>query len=79
MDGYGKVAIARASLLGCVMIGILGGPATAETLIEQSAEYRLQLDFRVPDAALALKLLICSVPSFPSISAAILVKFTPRT
>jgi hypothetical protein len=34
------------------MIGILSGQATAETLSEQSAESRFQLDFRVPDAAL---------------------------
>ena len=41
-------AIVRALLLASV----LAGTARAQTLIEQSAEARLQLDFHVPDAAL---------------------------
>ena len=47
------VAIVRALLLAAVMGGIIGRQATAETLVEHSAESRFQLDFHVPDAALA--------------------------
>jgi hypothetical protein len=52
MGGQVTVAIVRALVLAGVMVGIVGRPVTAETLIEHSAESRLQLDFRVPDAAL---------------------------
>ena len=45
----------------CVMLGALAcgsapGPARAETLVEFSAETQMQLDFHVPDAALAAML-----------------------
>jgi hypothetical protein len=46
------VAIARALLLAGVMAGSAGHQASAETLVEHSAESRFQLDFHVPDAAL---------------------------
>ena len=46
------VAIGRALLVASFMAGVVGREPTAGTLIEQSAESRLQLDFRVPDAAL---------------------------
>src|SRR5437660_305718 len=34
------------------MLAAAGTPADAQTLVEQSAEARMQLDFHVPDAAL---------------------------
>jgi hypothetical protein len=40
-----------AALLAVFMLGA-SGPATAETFVEQNAEFRMQLDFVVPDAAL---------------------------
>jgi hypothetical protein len=52
MGGQVTVAIVRALVLAGVMVGIVGRPVTAETLLEHSAESRFQLDFRVPDAAL---------------------------
>jgi hypothetical protein len=52
MGGQVTVAIVRALLLAAVTVGIVGRQATAETLIEHSAESRFQLDFHVPDAAL---------------------------
>ena len=52
MGGQLMVTMVRALLLASLMAGIAGRQAAAETLIEQSAETRLQLDFRVPDAAL---------------------------
>jgi hypothetical protein len=52
MRGQITVAVTRGLLLAGVMLGIVGHQAVAETLIEQSAESRLQLDFHVPDAAL---------------------------
>ena len=45
-------AAALASLLAACAIGGLVGAADAQTLVEQSAEARMQLDFHVPDAAL---------------------------
>ena len=40
--------------LGLVALATLGVPsAAAQNVIERSAEYRYQLDFQVPDAALA--------------------------
>jgi len=47
--------IAAAALAGLLAAGATGGlvrPAAAQTLVEQSAEARMQLDFHVPDAAL---------------------------
>jgi hypothetical protein len=42
---------ACAGLVAALVVGAIGG-ARAETFVEHSAEYRLQLDFVVPDAAL---------------------------
>jgi hypothetical protein len=47
--------IAAAALAALLAAGATGGlvrPAAAQTLVEQSAEARMQLDFHVPDAAL---------------------------
>ena len=41
------------AVLAVVAVAGLNVPACAQTLIEQSAEHRFQLDFHVPDAALA--------------------------
>src|SRR5579864_6079241 len=43
----------RSVTLPILALLCLALPAAAETLIEQSAEHRFQLDFHVPDAALA--------------------------
>src|SRR6202035_3102133 len=43
---------ALAALLAACATGGLVRPADAQTLVEQSAEARMQLDFHVPDAAL---------------------------
>jgi hypothetical protein len=49
----GKIsAAALAALLAAGEIGGFTRPADAQTLVEQSAETRMQLDFHVPDAAL---------------------------
>lgn len=41
-------------LYGLLALAVLGAPCVAaQEIVEQSAEYRYQLDFRVPDAALA--------------------------
>jgi hypothetical protein len=49
----GKIsAAALAALLAACAMGGLVAPADAQTLVEQSAEARMQLDFHVPDAAL---------------------------
>lgn len=42
--------------LMCLWLGALAAPARAETFIEHSAEAQMQLDFHVPDAALAAML-----------------------
>src|SRR3954467_1225769 len=44
----------RAAFAGLAVSFALGAsvPAQAETLVEQNAEFRMQLDFVVPDAAL---------------------------
>jgi hypothetical protein len=47
----GRLAAMGAALVG-VASALLAWPANAETFIEHSAEVRMQLDFRVPDAAL---------------------------
>jgi hypothetical protein len=52
MGGQMTVGAGLALLLSVGAVGIGGRHACAETLIEHSAEARLQLDFRVPDAAL---------------------------
>ena len=47
--------IAAAAIAGLLAASATGGlvrPAAAQTLVEQSAEARMQLDFHVPDAAL---------------------------
>src|SRR5215469_18795091 len=41
-----------AGLMAGLLAGALAGPAAAQTLVQQSAEARMQLDFHVPDAAL---------------------------
>src|SRR5713226_10688016 len=49
----GKPAFAGVAL--ALVLGTVGGPANqarAETFVEQNAEFRMQLDFVVPDAAL---------------------------
>jgi hypothetical protein len=51
MVGY-RSAAACAALLAACAIGGSVGQAGAETLVEQSSEARMQLDFHVPDAAL---------------------------
>jgi hypothetical protein len=43
-------------LLGALALGAIAGPAGAESPIEFSAETQMQLDFHVPDAALAAML-----------------------
>ena len=48
--GYVRRAL-RALLVGCALTG-LATQAGAQTLVEHSAEVRMQLDFAVPDAAL---------------------------
>jgi len=45
-------AAATAALLAAGAMGGLVRPTAAQTLVEQSAEARMQLDFHVPDAAL---------------------------
>ncbi len=40
-------------VLGAALAAVcLAGPAKAQTLLEQAAEFRMQIDFAVPDAAL---------------------------
>ena len=41
------------ALLAGAAIAALGAAASAETFVESSSEFRLQLDYQVPDAALA--------------------------
>src|ERR1700674_161947 len=45
-------AAALGGLLAACGVGEFVRPAGAQTLLEQSAEARMQLDFHVPDAAL---------------------------
>ena len=52
MGGQMSAGTALTVLLSVGAVGIAGHEARAATLMEQSAETRLQLDFRVPDAAL---------------------------
>jgi hypothetical protein len=52
MRNQQTVTTVRTLLLAGAVAALLVHPAAAETLIEQSAESRLQLDFHVPDAAL---------------------------
>jgi hypothetical protein len=52
MTEHDMIARARAVLFIGTLLAIPAGQAIAETLVEQSEEARLQLDFRVPDAAL---------------------------
>jgi hypothetical protein len=47
-----KFSAAALGLLAALAVGASVRPAAAETLVEQSAEARMQLDFHVPDAAL---------------------------
>jgi hypothetical protein len=47
-----KFSAAALGLLAACAVGASVRPAAAETLVEQSAEARMQLDFHVPDAAL---------------------------
>src|SRR3982074_2488098 len=54
---FRRVAAPIACLtLPWLWLGGLAGPAHAETFIEHSAEAQMQLDFHVPDAALAAML-----------------------
>src|ERR1700759_4991004 len=48
----GRLSLAVAGALLAVAAGGSAQPAFAETLVEHSAEARMQLDFHVPDAAL---------------------------
>jgi hypothetical protein len=50
---FGTIArrTAKAFLTVCALIGF-SGQASSETFVEQNAEFRMQLDFVVPDAAL---------------------------
>jgi hypothetical protein len=47
-----RISAAALGVLAACAVGGLVRPADAETLVEQSAEARMQLDFHVPDAAL---------------------------
>ena len=47
-----RISAAALGVLAACAVGGLVRPAHAETLVEQSAEARMQLDFHVPDAAL---------------------------
>src|ERR1700693_5202960 len=51
MFGRTSLGGVGAVLMGCALAGFVA-PANAENFIEHSAEVRMQLDFRVPDAAL---------------------------
>lgn len=52
--GESAAMISRNRLLvgAAVAASCLAGPAQAQTLVEQAAEFRMQIDFAVPDAAL---------------------------
>src|SRR5258708_22377134 len=52
--GENGAMISRNRLLfaAAVTAACLTGPAKAQTLVEQAAEFRMQIDFAVPDAAL---------------------------
>jgi hypothetical protein len=58
-----------ALLVACAMSG-LARPANAQTLVEQSAEARMQLDFHVPDAALKAMLPAGAEPAIATAGAA---------
>src|SRR5215472_16839664 len=47
-----RVGISGGAVLAVLAVGAPAVPAAAETLVQQSAEARMQLDFHVPDAAL---------------------------
>ena len=62
-----RFAVAPACLLlGALALAAASGPARAENLLEFSAETQMQLDFHVPDAALAAMLPDGFVPSIAS-------------
>jgi hypothetical protein len=52
ISAAGHLAAALAALLAACATNGLVGSADAQTLVEQSAEARMQLDFHVPDVAL---------------------------
>jgi len=52
MAGSFSFRVVRVLLAACA-VAALAGHATAETMVESSGEARFQLDFHVPDAALA--------------------------
>jgi hypothetical protein len=67
----GKIsAVAIGTLLAAGAAGGLVRPADAETLVEQSAEARMQLDFHVPDAALKAMLPAGAEPAIATAGAA---------
>ena len=51
MVGKSSAALLMGLLAACAT-GTLARPAAGETLVQQSAEARMQLDFHVPDPAL---------------------------
>jgi hypothetical protein len=63
-------AAVLAALLACSAAGGLVRAADAQTLIEQSAEARMQIDFHVPDAALKALLPAGTEPAIATAGAA---------
>jgi len=63
-------AAALAGLLAACATAGLVRPAQAETLVEQSAEARMQIDFHVPDAALKAMLPADAEPAIAAAGAA---------
>ncbi|HEY6259362.1 MAG TPA: hypothetical protein VIY51_26585 [Xanthobacteraceae bacterium] len=69
MTGRKSTAALVAMLAACAT-GALDRPAVAQTLVQQSAEARMQLDFHVPDAALKAMLPAGAEPAIATAGAA---------
>jgi hypothetical protein len=69
MMGKTSAAALGVLLAGCAALGLIR-PAQAQTLLEQSAEARMQLDFHVPDVALKAMLPAGAEPAIATAGAA---------
>src|SRR3979490_3363530 len=69
MIGKTSAAALGVLLAGCAALGLVR-PVEAQTLVEQSAEARMQLDFHVPDAALKAMLPAGAEPAIATAGAA---------
>jgi hypothetical protein len=65
-----KSGVSAAALVALLAAGGAGRPAHAETLVENSAEARMQIDFHVPDAALKAMLPANAEPAIATQGAA---------